>query len=612
MTRYSLGVDLGTTYSAAATVDDTGVPTMVGLGNRAMQVPSVIHVGRDGAIVVGERAERLAAADPTGVVREFKRRVGDSVPIYVGTGQFTPEALVAHLLHWVVDQTVERMGGPPERITVTHPATWTRFNLSKLRQAAEDAGLLSIDLCSEPVAAAIHYAANNAVAVGDRICIYDLGGGTFDVCVVVKTPAGFEILGMPQGAPDVGGVDFDQKIINAVHRELSAAHPGIDPDDPGFSQLRRECVDAKEALSVDVDAVIPVALEGVSTSHRLTRSEFESLIEEEIDATIAVMRNALRSAGVSPSSLSAIVLVGGSSRIPLVSEKLSHAFKSVIAVNTHPKHEVALGAALAGMLGAQPDSEREQARSGLQVGYRRRRAILSAASVVAAVLLAGLIVGRSWLVPSAAAEPSLAAAVSTMTPVTSNPAPTSAPEPTAAPSTPSALGPTQATTPTPTSTVAQAPEPRVPAPDSFDDATVSWLGTLCMGGVQLKDAEVEVGATYPNVTAAQQAYVDSYARRAVIARTTADALARTSSPVAGGRVDAAAAVTGLRDLSASLQEGGRVISDSSVRTMAELAEANTGVIEQILQNHRRVDMQFLTADEMDFVAALPGCESLGA
>ena len=105
MTSYSLGVDLGTTFTAAATVDETGVPTMVGLGNRAMQIPSVVHIGTGGSTLVGELAERQAAIDPATVVREFKRRMGDAVPIYVGNRPITAKALNATLLRWVIDRT---------------------------------------------------------------------------------------------------------------------------------------------------------------------------------------------------------------------------------------------------------------------------------------------------------------------------------------------------------------------------------------------------------------------------------------------------------------------------------------------------------------------------
>ena len=288
-----------------------------------------------------ELAERQATTDPTGIAREFKRRVGDTTPIYAGGATFTPEGLTAHVLRWVVEQAVERMGERPAQVTLTHPATWTTFNIEKLVAAAELAGLNGVRTCPEPVAAAHHYAAHHSVAVGDRICIYDLGGGTFDVCVLVKTDEGFEILGKPTGIPFLGGADFDQLIISAVVEGLSALNCDVDPDDPGIAALRRECVDAKEALSADVEAVIPVRLQGVSTIYRITRSEFEAMIDAAIELTIEATGHALRSAGIAAGDLAAIVLVGGSSRIPLVSQKLEHAFKCRIAVNTHPKHEVA-------------------------------------------------------------------------------------------------------------------------------------------------------------------------------------------------------------------------------------------------------------------------------
>ena len=128
-----MGVDLGTTFSAAATVDDSGVPAMVGLGNRAMQIPSVLFVGADGEVLVGEPAERRARNDPTRIVREFKRRMGDSVAIYLGGKPFPIEQLTARLLRWVIDQTTERMGEAPTRLTLTHPAAWAEVNVGKLR-----------------------------------------------------------------------------------------------------------------------------------------------------------------------------------------------------------------------------------------------------------------------------------------------------------------------------------------------------------------------------------------------------------------------------------------------------------------------------------------------
>ena len=610
MTMYSLGVDLGTTFTAAATVDEAGVPTMVGLGNRAMQIPSVVHLGTDGSTLVGELAERQSVTDPATVAREFKRRMGDAVPIYVGNRPITAAALQGMVLRWVIDRTTERMGGPPSTVTVTHPATWTQFNLGKLAEAAELAGIPGVAMCSEPVAAATHYAATNTVAIGDRICIYDLGGGTFDVCVVVKTANGFEILGSPRGLEEVGGIDFDKLIIRAVHRGIASAHPGIDPDDPGYGLLRRECVDAKEALSVDVDTVIPVSLAGFCTSYRLTRSELESMIDATIELTITATRSALRSAGVTSGDLSAIVLVGGSSRIPLVSEKLAHTFKCRLAVNTHPKHEVALGAAMAGapmpMSGQAADPPTRRARPA----GRRRTALLSV-SVLAAVVLAVLVVGRSLLLPSASAQsadsgalptvPELRTSIETMASTVG----TTAGEPV---STAPAGPPTSWSPPV---TTGQA-DSMVAAPASLDPGSITWLRTLCGAGSRMDEEKVTPGASYPSVKAAQRAYADSYSRRADIARTTADALEQSGKPmVAGGRIDAEGAVDGLRRLAQILDDGGLLVADATVSTINDLTAADSAATDLLRQGYQPTDLQQLSSVELSFVASLPGCESLG-
>jgi len=615
--KYSLGIDLGTTFSAAATVDETGLASMVGLGNRAMEIPTVVHVAPDGGLSVGELAERQATTDPTGIAREFKRRVGDTTPIYAGGATFTPEGLTAHVLRWVVEQTVERVGERPAQVTLTHPATWTTFNVEKLVAAAELAGLTAVRTCPEPVAAAHHYAAHHSVAVGDRLCIYDLGGGTFDVCILVKTDDGFEILGKPTGIPFLGGADFDQLIISAVVEGLSALNCDVEPDDPGIAALRRECVDAKEALSADVEAVIPVRLQGLSTTYRITRSEFEAMIDAAVELTIEATGHALRSAGVSAGDLAAIVLVGGSSRIPLVSQKLEHAFKCRIAVNTHPKHEVALGAALAGCDDADP--EPAVVTITPRAPHRRRQVLLSISSAVAAVVLSGTIIGRSWLLPSVAAE--------TTPPITASQsfAPSSGSSEAAPPESESATTPPSVTPsspvestprpvpdqPAPVETTASVLSLAATAPDSFDELTVTWFQTLCDGGSRIQQAEPIDGMVYANISLAQNAYVESYSRRATIAATTADTLARmVSGQIADGRIDAAQAVGDLRSLSQALTSAGISMAQAQITTSTELGDANDAAALQVLQSYRPVGVEMLSAEEQAFVATLPGCERL--
>ena len=350
---YHLGVDLGTTFSAAAAMSD-GPPTMIGLGNRALQIPSVLYFLPDGGVLVGEAAEHRSGSDPGRTVREFKRRIGDPVPILVAGRPFSAQALSGRLLRWVVDKSAEQMGERPVDITLTYPANWGHFKIDLLRQVAMLADVDSVRACSEPEAAALQYASRSKVNVGDRIAVYDLGGGTFDVCVLEKTETGFQVPGRPEGIEHLGGIDFDEAIFQRVISQLPPEVIEAAIDDvtqtPALARLRRDCVEAKEALSTDVDAVIPVALAGARTSIRLTRGEFEDIIRPALEDTVGATRRALRSADTDAAQLTAIVLVGGSSRIPLVAEMLGSEFRRPIAVDTHPKNDVAMGAARAGAL----------------------------------------------------------------------------------------------------------------------------------------------------------------------------------------------------------------------------------------------------------------------
>jgi actin-like ATPase involved in cell morphogenesis len=348
---YRLGVDLGTTYTAAA-VNVEGRLEMLALGNRALQMPSVLFIKEDGEVLVGEAAERRGVVEPTRVVREFKRRIGDSVPLVVGGAPYSAQALAARLLSWVVGVATERQGGAPGRVTVTYPASWGPFKYDLLQQAIALAGLRNVATCTEPEAAAITYASRSWVGEGERLAVYDLGGGTFDAAVLTRDREGFRLLGSPEGIEHLGGIDFDAAVFQHVLTSLGNAAKGLDDRDEamvvGLTRLRRDCVEAKEALSADVETTIPVVLPGVNTSVRVTRGEFEDMLRPAIGDTVSAMQRVLSSADTQPQDLSAIVLVGGSSRIPLVSEQLSAAFGRPLALDTHPKHDIALGAAIRG------------------------------------------------------------------------------------------------------------------------------------------------------------------------------------------------------------------------------------------------------------------------
>jgi molecular chaperone DnaK len=353
---YHVGIDLGTTYTAAAVFRD-GRATIFSLGDRSAAIPSVVFLREDETILTGDAAVRRAVTEPERVAREFKRRLGDTTPIIVGGSPYSAEALMARLLRFVLDDVAAGEGGEPDRVAVSHPANWGEYKHDLLRQALQLADLdpANVTLLTEPEAAAISYATQERVDPGEVLAIYDLGGGTFDAAVLRRTDAGFEIIGKPEGIERLGGIDFDAAVFAHVVRALDGVIEELDHDDPttisAVARLRQDCVDAKEALSSDTDATIPVLLPGLQTEVRITRGEFEGLIRPSLVDSIEALRRALRSAGVGPDDVSKVLLVGGSSRVPLISQMVSSELGRPVAVDAHPKHAIALGASIAAAQG---------------------------------------------------------------------------------------------------------------------------------------------------------------------------------------------------------------------------------------------------------------------
>lgn len=218
--------------------------------------------------------------------------------------------------------------------------------------AIRHVGIHVTSFIAEPVAAATFYASQRPLPAASVVAVYDLGGGTFDAAVVRKTDVGFAIIGRPEGIDRLGGVDFDHAVFSHVLASIGETADHLDGEEPGMvaavTQLREECVEAKEALSAETDVDIAVLLPGKQTEVRLTRPEFENMIRPAINETIVALRRALVSAGVVPGQVSVVLLVGGSSRIPLVSQMVTADLGRPVAVDARPKDAIALGAALAG------------------------------------------------------------------------------------------------------------------------------------------------------------------------------------------------------------------------------------------------------------------------
>jgi molecular chaperone DnaK len=349
---YLLGIDLGTTRTAAAIgrLDARpGETEIVNLGDRASAVPSVLYLGDDGSVVVGEAAERRAVSSPDHVVREFKRRIGDPTPLIVGGRPWTPEDLSARLMRWVVDRVAQREGSPATRIAVTLPASWGPHKTERLGGALAGQGL-QVSYIAEPQAAALHYASAERVEPGSTIAVYDFGGGTFDAAVVHKDGNTFKLLGRPEGVDRLGGIDFDEIVFQHVVTGMPEAFEGLDENDPAVltavAAIRRECVEAKEALSSDTEVSIPVLTPKAQGSVRMHRSEFETAIRPQVEDTVDALQHAVASAGLAPQQLSAVLLVGGSSRIPLVGQLVSELLGRPVTVDVDPKNAISMGAVL--------------------------------------------------------------------------------------------------------------------------------------------------------------------------------------------------------------------------------------------------------------------------
>ncbi|WP_091470496.1 Hsp70 family protein [Paenarthrobacter nitroguajacolicus] len=354
---YVLAIDVGTSFTAAALVKPgqgpIPAPEILSLGLHGSAVPSVLFYADDGRVLVGEAAERRGLDDPRRMVREFKRRIGDSVPLAVGDSWLAPEDVYARMARWVVDRAEEREGSAPSSIIMTHPAAWGQHRTSLVLAALNVAGLQDITLISEPEAAALHYASQTRVDDGSIVAVYDLGGGTFDTAVLRKAGAGnFELLGRPDGIETLGGADFDAAVLRHVMGHLGEG-AALDASSPetlaALSRLRRECREAKEALSLDSEASVAVSLPGTQLSVRLVRSEFEAMIEAPVRDTVDALQRSLRSINLEAQDLSAVLLIGGSSRIPLVAELISVELDRPIAVDADPKSSICLGAAVAGL-----------------------------------------------------------------------------------------------------------------------------------------------------------------------------------------------------------------------------------------------------------------------
>jgi molecular chaperone DnaK len=355
-----VGIDLGTTYSAIATLDDRGQPVTLPNRDGEMLTPSAVLLMDDGSAVVGQAALDYAQESPDRVATLIKRRMGlDDFGRSVAGRSFRPETLSAIILRKLV-QDVEQRLGPITGAVITVPAYFDETRRKATLDAGRVAGLEVLDVLDEPSAAALAYALQHRPAGETRltvapqtVLVYDLGGGTFDVTLVRLTPKRFQTLAI-EGDVRLGGKDWDDRIVQHVAQAFLEKH-GEDPrlDEQSMAMLQAAAERAKRSLSKVEQASVTVNHSGRRMVVPLTRKEFESLTKDLLTRTRLTSRQVLRQAGITWDQVDRVLLVGGSTHMPMTGAMMRDLCGKAADDSLAVSEVVARGAALhAGILTA--------------------------------------------------------------------------------------------------------------------------------------------------------------------------------------------------------------------------------------------------------------------
>ncbi|MFP6669422.1 MAG: Hsp70 family protein [Pirellulales bacterium] len=353
---HTVGIDLGTTFSSLAYLSDDGTPVPVENDEGGEETPSIIVLAESGHVVVGPNRMRAAMEDPKNVVERVKRHMGEDEEEYHKSFDgrtITPEFLSALILK-KVKQDAEKKIGVIGNAVITVPYYFNDARRKATQDAGKIAGLNVIDIINEPTAATLTYAwKRQELGVSkDReekprlVMVYDLGGGTFDVTVVRYTPTHFQVL-TTDGDVRLGGVDWNDRLLDFVADEFKSEH-GLDfRDSAAVKQLMEyECDQAKIALTNGLEVSIPCRYQGKTHTVDVTRDQLEEMTADLMQRTIDTAELVLEQAKIVASQLDSVVLVGGSTLMPVVSRKLEEIFGKKPYGGLSPHTSVAQGAAI--------------------------------------------------------------------------------------------------------------------------------------------------------------------------------------------------------------------------------------------------------------------------
>jgi molecular chaperone DnaK len=357
-----VGIDLGTTHSVVAFVNGRGQPEIIRNEFGRSITPSVIYFG-EGKPVVGDKAKEQQRAGKKEVVQLFKRSMDDVNFLFSIHGyDYTPADLSALVLSYMKGQAERYLKGPVTDAVITVPAYFTDPQRKATIQAGEQAGLRVLAILDEPTAAALAYDLLSAQEE-QRILVYDLGGGTFDVSLISITANTFRVIAT-DGNNWLGGANWDERLLKYLIDQCK--HEDIELTDDEIEKLYSHVEQAKHALSVRQRAEISFQTRNRTVTHTITRSLFEELTRDLIEETHMITERLLRSIDVTWDDLNGVLLVGGATRMPMVRSSIERMSGKPFISNFNPDEVVALGAAIHAVreLEREPDEAKSAGSSG--------------------------------------------------------------------------------------------------------------------------------------------------------------------------------------------------------------------------------------------------------
>ena len=346
-----IGIDLGTTNSCVAVMEG-GQPTVIANAEGSRTTPSVVAFTKDGERLIGQVAKRQAVTNPDRTVISIKREMGTSYKVNIDGKQYTPQDISAMVLSKMKETAESYLGEKVTQAVITVPAYFNDSQRQATKDAGRIAGLEVLRIINEPTAASLAYGLDKEE--NQKILVYDLGGGTFDVSILDIGDGVFEVLST-NGNTRLGGDDFDQRIIDYVAEQFKKEN-GIDlkQDKIAAQRLKEAAEKAKIELSGTTTANINlpfITADATGPKHldvTLTQAKFNELTADLVDATVEPMRKALKDAGLTVDQINKVILVGGSTRIPAVQEAVKKVTGKDPFKGINPDECVAIGAAIQG------------------------------------------------------------------------------------------------------------------------------------------------------------------------------------------------------------------------------------------------------------------------